>query len=104
MFDPSSFEESSPLPVAGVSTQLDDKGPSDVVAKLSPHVKKLDYPDCKSALPKLLAKHRHAVALPEPLGLTNRLAHHISLQPDATPSLPLLIDCLTANEKLYSGR
>ncbi len=63
MFHPSSFEESSPLPVAGVSTQLDDDF-SDVVAQLSPHVKTLDYPEGKSALLKLLAKHRHAVVLP----------------------------------------
>ncbi len=85
MFDPSSLE-SSPLSVAGVSTQLDEDL-SVVVAQLSPHVKTLDYPEGKSALPKLLAKHRHAVALPgEPLGLTNRLTHHIALQPDAKPS------------------
>ncbi len=38
MFDPSSLEESSPLPVAGVSTQLDEDL-SDVVAQLSPHDK-----------------------------------------------------------------
>ncbi len=58
-----------------------------MVAKLSPHVKALDYPEGKSALLKLLTKHRHAVALPgEPLGLTNRLTHHIALQPDAKPS------------------
>ncbi len=86
MFDPSSLEESSPLPVTGVSTQLNEDL-SDVVAQLSPHVKTLDYPEGKSALLKLLAKHRHAVALPgEPFGLTNRLTHHISLQPDAKPS------------------
>ncbi len=83
MFDPSSLEESSPLPVAGVSTQLDEDF-SDVVAQLSPHVKTRDYSEGKSALLKLLAKHRHAVALPrEPLGLTNRLTRHIALQHDA---------------------
>ncbi len=89
MFDPSSLEESSPLPVAGVSTQLDEDL-SDVVAQLSLHVKTLDFPEGKSALLELLAKHRHAVALPgEPLGLTNRLTHHIALQPDAKPSFVL---------------
>ncbi len=87
LFDPSYFEESSSLPVAGVSTQLVDEDPCDVVAQLSPHIKKLDYPEGKSALLKLLAKHRQAVALPgEPLGLTNRLTHHILLQPDTKPS------------------
>ncbi len=85
IFDPSSLEESSPLPVAGVSTQFDEDL-SNVVAQLSPHVKTLDYPEGKSALLKLLAKQRHAVALlGEPLGLTNRLIHHIALQPDAKP-------------------
>ncbi len=86
MFDASSLEESSPLPVACVSTQLDEDL-SDVVAQLSPHVKTLAYPEGKSALLELLAKHRHAVALPgETLCLTNRLTHHIALQHDAKPS------------------
>ncbi len=49
MFDPSSLEEFSPLPVAGVSTQLDEDL-SDVLAQLSPHVNTLDYPESKSAL------------------------------------------------------
>ncbi len=89
MFDPSSLEDSSPLPVACVNTKLVGDL-SDVVAQLSPHVKTLDYPESKSALLKLLAKHRHAVALPgEPLGLTSRLIHHIFLQPDAKPSFVL---------------
>ncbi len=86
MFDPSALEESSPLPVAGVSTQLDEDL-SDVVAQLSPHVKTLNYPKGKSALLKLLAKHRHDALSGEPLGLTNRLTYHIALQPDAKPSL-----------------
>ncbi len=69
-----------------VSAQLDEDL-SDVVAKLSPHVKTLDYPEGKSALLELLAKHRHVVALPgEPRSLTNRPTHHIALQPDAKPS------------------
>ncbi len=49
---------------------------------LSPYVKGLDYPDDKPALLKLFAQHRQA--LPgEPLELTNRVTHHIALQPDA---------------------
>ncbi len=57
------------------------------MAQLSPHVKTLDYREGKSALLELLAKNRHAVALAgEPLGPTNRLTHHIALQPDAKPS------------------
>ncbi len=63
MFDRSSLEESSPLAVAGVGTKLVHEDLSDVVAQLAPHVKTLDYPEGKSALLKLLAKHRHAVAL-----------------------------------------
>ncbi len=90
MFDPSCLQESSPLPVDGVSTKLVEEDDSDVVAQLSEHVKKLYYLEGKSALLKLLAKHRQAVALPgEALGLTNRLRHHIFLQPDAKPSLIL---------------
>ncbi len=103
MFDSSSLEESYPFPVAGVRNKLVDEDLSDVVAQLSPHVKKLDYPKGKTALLKLLAKHRHGVAMPgEPLGLTNRLTHHISLQPDIKPSLSLRTDCLTSNDKLCS--
>ncbi len=87
MFDPSSLDESSPLPIAGVSSKFVDEDLSDVLAQLSPHVKKLGYPEGKTALLKLLAKHRHAVAPPgEPFGLTNRLTHHMSLQPDTKPS------------------
>ncbi len=60
---------------------------TDVVAQLSPHLKNMDYPEGKPALLELLAKHRQAVALPgEPLGLTDRISHHIALQPDAQPS------------------
>ncbi len=41
----------------------------------------------EATLLKLLAQHRQAVALPgKPLELTNRVTHHITLQPDAQPS------------------
>ncbi len=87
MFHLSSPEESSPLPVAGVSTQFVDDDLSDVVAHLTPHVKTLDYPEGKTALLKLLAEYRQGVALlGEPLRLTNRFTHRISLQPHAKPS------------------
>ncbi len=87
VLDQSSLEEAPSLPVAGVSAQLSDDDLSDVMAQLAPHVKGLDYPDGKPALLKLLAQHRQAVALPgESLGLTNRVTHHITLQPNAQPS------------------
>ena len=87
VFESSSLEESSPFPVASVSAQPRDEDLSDVVAQLAPHVKSPDYPDGKPALLKLLAQHRQAVALPgEPLGLTDRVTHTITLQPDAKPS------------------
>ncbi len=82
VLDLSSLEDSPPLPVAGVSTQSSDADLSDVVAQLSPYVKGLDYPDGKPALLKLFAQHRQAFP-GEPLELTNRVTHHIALQPDA---------------------
>ncbi len=87
MFDASSLEEPSPFPVACVSAQPGDEDLSDVVAQLAPHVKAPGYPEGKPALLQLLAQYRLAVALPgEPLDLTNRFTHTISLQPDAKPS------------------
>ncbi len=87
VFDPSSLEEPSPFPVAFVSAQPGDEDLSDVVTQLPPHVKTPAYPEGKPALLQLLAQYRHAVALPgEPLGLTKRVTHTISLQPDAQPS------------------
>ena len=87
VFDPSSLEESSPFPVASVCAQQNDEDLSDVVAEIAPYVKTPDYPEGKTALLKLLAQHRPAVALPgEALGLTTRVAHSITLQPDAKPS------------------
>ncbi len=57
------------------------------MAQLPTHVKAPDYPEGKPALLQLLAQYRHAFALPgEPLGLTNRVTHTLSLQPDAQPS------------------
>ncbi len=70
--------------------QLSDKDLSDVVAQLAPHVKTPDYPEGQPTLLQLLAQHRQAVALPgEPLGLTDRVTHTSSLQPDAMPSYVL---------------
>ncbi len=87
MFDPSSVEEPSHFPVACVSAQPGDEDLSDVVAQLATHVKTPDYPEGKPVLLQLLAQYRHSVALPgEPLSLTNRVIHTISLQPDAKPS------------------
>ncbi len=82
----SSLEEPSPFPVACVSAQPGDEDLSDVVAQRVTHVETPDYPEGKSALHQLLVQSRHAVALPgEPLRLTNRVTHTISLQPVAKP-------------------
>ncbi len=68
-------------------TQPGDEDLSGVVAQLVTLVVTPDYPEGKPALHQLLAQYRHAVVLPgEPLGLTNRITHTTSLQPDAKPS------------------
>ncbi len=60
---------------------------TDVMADLNPHVNVLDYPEAKPALLNILAQHRQAIALPgEPLGVTNKVTHHIALQPGAQTS------------------
>ncbi len=60
---------------------------TDVVAHLRPQVNVLDYSEAKPALLNNLAQHRQAIALPgEPLEVTNKVSHHIALQPDAQPS------------------
>ncbi len=57
------------------------------MAQLKPHVNVLDYPATKPALLQLLAKHRQVIDLPgEPLGVSNKVTHHIALQPGAQPS------------------
>ncbi len=57
------------------------------MANLRPHVNVLDYPEAKPALLHLLAQHRQTIALPgEPLGVTNKVAHHTALQPGTQPS------------------
>ena len=86
--DLSSIEESLPLPVAGINaTSSDMTDLTDVVAQLRPHVHISDYPEAKPALLQLLAQHRPAIALSgEPLGVTNKVTHHIALQPGTHPS------------------
>ncbi len=88
VLDLSSLEESLPLPVAGVTAHdADVTDLADVMAQLKPYVNVLDYPATKPALLQLLAKHRQAIALlGEPLEVTNKVTHHIALQPGAQPS------------------
>ncbi len=76
------------LPVAGVNAQnADVTDLTDVMAHLRPHINVLDYPEAKPALLNLLSQHRQAIALPgEPLGVTNKVTHHIALQPGGQPS------------------
>ncbi len=46
-----------------------------------------NYPEAKPPLLQLLSQHRQAIALPgEPLGVTNKVTHHIALRPGAQPS------------------
>ena len=54
--------------------------------ELEPHLQVMDFPDMKKCLLDLLVKHRKAFALPgEPLGVTNKVQHHIQLKPDSRP-------------------
>ncbi len=73
------LEELPPLFLAGIHALPLDTDLTDVVTQLTPHVKGGDYNEGRPALLKLLAQHRQAVALlGEPLGLTNRITHHIT--------------------------
>ncbi len=84
----SSIEEPLHLPAGAVKAQnADVTDLADVMAHLRPHVIVLDYPEAKPALLNLLAQRRQAVTLQkEPLGVTNKVTHHIALQPCTQPS------------------
>ncbi len=88
LIDQSSTDEPLPLPEPGVHAQKADvMDLIDVLAYLRPYVNVSDYPEAKPALLHLLAQHRQAIPLPgEPLGVTNKVTHHIELQPGAQPS------------------
>ncbi len=88
VLDLSSIEEPLPLPVSRINAQNTDVTDlTDVMAQLRPHVNILDYPQAKSALLHLLTQHRQAISLPgEPLGVTNKITHHIAFQCGAQPS------------------
>ncbi len=88
VLDLSSIEQPLPLPVAGVNAQNADVTDfTDVMAHLRPHVNVLDYSEAKPALLNLLAQHRQAITLSgEPLGVTDKVTHHIALQPGDQPS------------------
>ncbi|RUM27774.1 MAG: hypothetical protein DSY32_05100, partial [Aquifex sp.] len=46
----------------------------------------VDYPEMKHSLLELLGQYRDVIALPgEPLGVTDRMVHHIRLKPDTKP-------------------
>ena len=76
------------MPAAGVNAQNSGMTDlTDIMAHLQPHVNILDYPEAQPALLLLLAQQRQAIALPgEPLCVTNKVTHHIALQPGAQPS------------------
>ena len=85
--DSRSFDDPPHL-IASVSHDKDVPHDTAVlIPQLSAHVQVLDFPSEKSRLLDLLVKHKPAVALPdEPLGVTNRITHHIQLQPNTRPS------------------
>ncbi len=76
------------LSIASVSPNTDiSHDTADFISQLSAHVKVLDFPTSKSRLLDLLVKHKPAAAMPnEPLGVTDRITHHIRLKPDTRPS------------------
>lgn len=87
IWDSRSFHDSPHL-IVSVSPNTDTShDTADLISQLSVHVKVLDFPTAESRLLDLLFKHKPAVALPnEPLGVTDRIAHHIRLKPDTRPS------------------
>ena len=87
LYDLPSIEDSPPLPIGGVTHQPSSTDLTDVIAELRPHVSVSDYPEAKPPLLQLLAQHRPAIALAgEPLGVTDKISHHIALKPGAQPS------------------
>ena len=78
-----------PSVVASVSSHTAtpaSQDPADLASELEPYVKATDFPDVNANLLHLLAKHRHALALPsEPLGVTDLISHRIDLKPGTRP-------------------
>ena len=86
VIDENSFQGAPPL-IAAVSDQHASCVPADLITQLETHVKVVDYPDERSRLNDLLLTHRPAIALPgEPLGVTDRVQHHIDLKPGTRPT------------------
>ena len=80
------FQDPPSLTVAAVSTQSAHANPAELYTQLGAHVKELDFPDARPRLLDILMTQRQALALPgEPLGVTDRVTHHIDLKPGTSP-------------------
>ena len=73
--------------IAAVSTQpAPSCSPAELATLMEAHTKVIDYPEVRARLNNLLVTHRQAIALPgEPLGVTDRVQHHIDLKPGTRP-------------------
>ena len=81
-----SFQDPLPL-IAAVPTQVATAcTPAELAIQLEAHIGDTDYPEVRDPLTCLLVTHRQAIALPgEPLGVTEKVQHHIDLKPDTRP-------------------
>lgn len=83
VIDEASFQDSPPLIGAVDSQSTSSCSSAELITKLEAHVKVVDFPAEKHRLFDTLVAHRQAIAFPgEPLGVTDRVQHHIDLQPN----------------------
>ena len=86
VIDEASFQDSPPLIRAVDSKSVSSCSSAELITQLETHVRVVDFPAEKQRLLDTLAAHRQAIALPgEPLGVTDRVQHHIELQPNTRP-------------------
>lgn len=86
VIDEVSFQDSPPLIGAVDSQSTSSCSSAELITQLEAHVKVVDFPGEKQRLFDTLVAHRQAIAFPgEPLGVTNRVQHHIDLQPNTSP-------------------
>ena len=86
VIDEASFQDSPPLVGAVDSQSTSSCSSVELITQLEAHVKVVDFPAEKHRLFDTLAAHRAAIAFPgEPLGVTDRVQHHIDLQPNTRP-------------------
>ena len=86
VIDEASLQDSPPLIGAVDSQSISSCSSAELITQLEAHVKVVDFPAEKQRLHDILVAHRQAIALPgEPLGVTDRVQHHIDLQRDTRP-------------------